>query len=78
MGIPNLVSFDPVAIFSCVFTLIFGLTLIATGTLVFNSFAILIIFSISEYDSALICLIPFLIASLISSVVFPTPEKTIF
>ena len=48
MGIPNLVSFDPVAIFSCVFTLIFGLTRIATGTLVFNSFAILIIFSISE------------------------------
>ena len=52
----------------------FGLTLIATGALTFNSEAIFSILSSSENDSTLIQYIPSSIDFLISDSDFPTPE----
>ena len=68
----------PVEIFLWVLPTIFGFSLIPTVVILFIFFEILLIRLASFIDSILINSTPFLIASFISSSVFPTPEKTIF
>ena len=74
---PNLFSASPVEIYGWVTGSTLGLTLIAIGAVLFNCAAILFIRFISSIDSDLINLILFSKANIISSSVFPTPEKII-
>ena len=76
-GIPNLSSFFPVEIFSCVFASISGLTLKVIGASIFRDIAISFNTFNSASDSTLNCRIPPIRTSLISVLLFPTPEKTI-
>ena len=75
---PNLSIFLPVDILLFVNASIFGFNLRPTFTGLLLFLAIEFIFIISLSDSALINNIFLSIAYLISSAVFPTPEKTIF
>ena len=77
-SIPNLFSFLPVVIFSWVLASTSGFTLRPIVATFPRDFAISLIFINSASDSTFIWNISLFNASTISSVVFPTPEKTIF